>query len=80
MKHKLHDLAETKLQKAKGQQNEDKMERHDFITKRLCQKNGAKAYINNVDEAMLCTMEYLQNRQNPVGTGLPTYALYICLK
>ena len=29
------------------------MKRFDFINKRLCEKNEARAYINNVDEAML---------------------------
>ena len=29
------------------------MKRLDFIKKRLCEKNEARAYINNVDEAML---------------------------
>ena len=29
------------------------MERLDFINKRLREENGARAYINNVDEAML---------------------------
>ena len=29
------------------------MKRLDFINKRLCEKNEARAYINNVDEAML---------------------------
>ena len=29
------------------------MKRHDFINRRLREKNEAKAHINNVDEAML---------------------------
>ena len=29
------------------------MRRHDFMNKRLREKNEARAYINNVDEAML---------------------------
>ena len=29
------------------------MKRLDFINKRLCEKNEARAYINNVDEAIL---------------------------
>ena len=29
------------------------MKRLDFINKRLREKNGARAYINNLDEAML---------------------------
>ena len=62
VKHKLHDLVEKKLQKAKDKWNEDRIKRLDFITKKLHQKNGAKAYSNNVDEAILCTIEYLQKR------------------
>ena len=50
---KRHDLAEEQLQKARDQWNEDRMERLDFINKRLREKNETRAYINNVDEAML---------------------------
>ena len=49
---KRHDLAIEKLQKARDQWNEDRMKRLDFINKRLPKKNEARAYINNVDEAM----------------------------
>ena len=45
--------AEEKLQKARDKWNEDRMKRLDFINKRLRNKNDGKAYINNVDEAML---------------------------
>ena len=55
--HKRQDLAEEQLQKARNQWNRDQMKQLDFINKRLCEKNEARAYINNVDEAML-TMEY----------------------
>ena len=50
---KRHDLAEERLQKARDQWNEDRMKRLDFINKRLHEKNEARAYIHNVDEAML---------------------------
>ena len=50
---KRHDLKEEELQRAKDKWNEDQMERLDFINKRLREKNEARAYINNVDEAML---------------------------
>ena len=50
---KRHDLAEEELQKAKNKWNEDCMKRLDFINKRLREKNEAKAYNNNVDEAVL---------------------------
>ena len=55
--HKRHDLALEKLQRVRGKWNEDRMKRLDFINKRLREKNEARAYINNVDEAML---EYYQ--------------------
>ena len=49
---KRHDLAEEKLQRARDEWNRDQTKRLDFINKRLRGKNEAKAYINNVDEAM----------------------------
>ena len=55
--HKKHDLALEKLQRVRDKWNEDRMKRLDFINKRLREKNEARAYINNVDEAML---EYYQ--------------------
>ena len=51
--HKKHDLALEKLQRVRDKWNEDRMKRLDFINKRLREKNEARAYINNVDEAML---------------------------
>ena len=50
---KRHDLAEEQLQKARNEWNEDRNKQLDFIKKRLREKNEARAYINNVDEAML---------------------------
>ena len=50
---KRHDLAEEKLQRARGKWNEDRMKRLEFINKRLREKNEVRAYINNVDEAVL---------------------------
>ena len=55
--HKRHDLALEKLQRARNEWNKDRMKQLDFINKRLCEKNEARTYINNVDEAML---EYYQ--------------------
>ena len=49
---KKHDLKEEELQKARDKWNEDQMKRLHFINKRLCQKNEARAYINNVDDAI----------------------------
>ena len=51
--HKRYNLALGKLQRVRDKWNEDQMKRLDFINKRLRQKNEAKAYINNVDEAIL---------------------------
>ena len=50
---KRHDLEEEKLQRARDKWNEDRMERLDFIKKRLREINEAKAYINNINEEML---------------------------
>ena len=50
---KRHNLALEKLQMARDEWNKDQMKRLDFINKKLREKNEAKAYINNVDEAML---------------------------
>ena len=50
---KRHDSALEKLQRTRDKWNEDEMKRFDFINKRLCEKNEARTYINNVDEAML---------------------------
>ena len=54
---KQHDLAEEKLQRARDEWNRDRMKRLDFSNRRLREKNGAKAYISNVDETVL---EYYQ--------------------
>ena len=50
---KRHDLALEKPQETREKWNEDQMKRLDFINKRLREKNEARAYINNADEAML---------------------------
>ena len=50
---KRHDLALEKLQRARDKWNKDRMKRLGFINKRLREKNEARTYINNVDEAML---------------------------
>ena len=52
LKTKL-DLALEKLQKARDKWNEDQTKRLDFINKRLREKNETRAYINNIEEAML---------------------------
>ena len=50
---KRHDLALEKLQRARDEWNRDRMKRLDLINKRLRERNEAKAYIKNADEAML---------------------------
>ena len=50
---KRHDLAEEKLQRARDKWNEDRMERLDFINRRLRKQNKARAFIKDTDEAML---------------------------
>ena len=50
---KRHDLALEKFQRARDEWNRDRMKRLDFMNKRLREKNEARTYINNVDEAML---------------------------
>ena len=50
---KRHDLALEKLQRARDEWNRDRTKRLDFINKRLREKNEARTYINNVDEAMI---------------------------
>ena len=62
---KRHNLVTEELQKARNKWNEDRMKQLDFINKRLREKNEARAYINNVDEATMLmkpclnTIEYL---------------------
>ena len=50
---KRHDLALENLQKARDRWNRDRMKRLDLINKRLHERNEARAYINNLDKAML---------------------------
>ena len=52
-KRKRHDLALEKFQRVRHEWNRDRLKRLDFINRRLREKNKARAYINNVDEAML---------------------------
>ena len=50
---KRYDLALEKLQRARDECNKDQMKRLDFINRKLHEKNEARTYIKNVDEAML---------------------------
>ena len=57
-----HDLAIERLQRARDEWNEDRMKRLDFINKKLREKNEARAYINNVNEAMLAYYRVFANQ------------------
>ena len=61
-------MALKKLQRVRDEWNKDQMKGFDFINKRLREKNEAKAYINNVDEAML---EYYQVFAKQIKPLLP---------
>ena len=63
---KKHDLAEEQLQKARDKWNEDRMKRLDFINRRLREKDEARAYINNVDDAMLEYYRVLAKQVKPL--------------
>ena len=55
-------MALEKLQRATDKWDEDRTKRLGFINKRLRQKNEAKAYINNVDEAMVESCQVFAKR------------------
>ena len=65
---KRHDLALEKLQRARDEWNKDRMKRLDFTNKRLREKNEARAYINNVDEAMLDFYQVFAKQIKPLPT------------
>ena len=50
---KRNDLAHGKFQRARDEWNRDRMKSLDLINKRLRERNEARAYIKNVDKAML---------------------------
>ena len=50
---KRHNLAEEQLQEARDKWNEDRMERLDFINKKLSEQNKTRAYIKDTNEAIL---------------------------
>ena len=64
--HKRHDLAEEEIQRARDKLYKNRMERLDFINKRLRERNEAKAYINKVDEAMLEYYRVFAKKVKPV--------------
>ena len=50
---KRHDIALEDLQRDRDKWNQERMERQDFIDKRLRDKKEARDYIRNLDSAML---------------------------
>ena len=64
--HKRHDLAEEEIQRARDKLYKNRMERLDFINKRLRERNEAKTYINKVDEAMLEYYRVFAKKVKPV--------------
>ena len=60
---KRYDLEQEQL---KNKWNEDRMKRLDFINKRLCEKNEARLYINNVDETVLKYYHIFAKRIKPL--------------
>ena len=50
---KRHDIALDDLQRDRDKWNQDRMEKLDFINKRLRDKKEARDYIGNLDSAML---------------------------
>ena len=65
--HKIHDFAFEMLQRSRYKWNEDRMKGLDFINKRLPEKNEARAYINNVDGAMLEYYRVIAKQTNPLS-------------
>ena len=50
---KRHNLALEKLEKTRDELNRDRIKCLDLINKRLRERNEARAYIKNADEAMI---------------------------
>ena len=70
---KRHDLTLEKLQRARSEWNKNRMKQIDFINKKLSEKNEAKAYINNVDEAMLAYYRVFGKQIKPPEPMLPDF-------
>ena len=61
------DLVLEKLQRAIDEGNENKMKQLDFLKKRQGQNNGVKAYVNNVEEAILEYYRVFAKRRKPLS-------------
>ena len=67
---KRHDLALDKLQRTRGECNEDRKKQFDFINKRMHQKNEARTYNNNAAKVMVEYNQVLAKRINPLPPEL----------
>ena len=59
---KRHDLAEEKLQNARGKWNRDRMKCLDFINKKLREKTKKRHISTMMMNQCLSTIEYLKNK------------------
>ena len=66
---KRHDLAEEKLQRARDKWNKNPMKRLHLINNRLRERNEARAYIKNVDEAMFEYYRVFAKKNKGFATG-----------
>ena len=76
---KRYDLELAMLQTARDELNEDRMNRLDFINKSMRQKNEPRAYINNIEKAMLEQLQIFakQIKSEPPEPGLFGFLPYI---
>ena len=79
-KCKRHDLALEKLQRARDERYEVRMKRLDFMKKRLREKNEARAYINNVDKAMLEYYRAFAKQIKPMSLSYQVFIIHQRLK
>ena len=70
---KRHNLALEKLGKTRDEWNRDRIKRLDLINKRLRERNEARAYIKNADEAMI---EYYRGFAKTSEIQAHPYGLY----
>ena len=64
-----HDLAGEKLQRARDKWNKNRMKRLHLINNRLRERNEARAYIKNVDEAMFEYYRVFAKKNKGFATG-----------
>ena len=66
---KRHDIALEDLQRDRDKWNQERMERLDFINKRLRDKKEARDYIQNLDSAMLEYYRAFSVKLKPLPPG-----------